>query len=141
MSRILETFSEKQFTEHDFVALLLPLLCQNGIYRIDEENLEEKLYYYYENKEFEELFQEIVPVRGVNEMKLNLYDGLYREKYFSGNIWFEQLHSNVLNLTYDKDIDLSRYEHYLSEDGKLKIRQMAKELATRYKAEKIVMLD
>lgn len=134
--KYLENFVGRRFTEHDFVALLLPLLCQNGIYRINEGELEEKLWSYYKNNGFKELFQEIVPSRGINEKKLNLYDGLYREKYFGGSVWFDQLHSNILNLTYGKDIDLSIYEQSLSEDGKLKIRQMAQELATRYKAER-----
>ncbi len=66
-------------------------------------------------------------------MKVNLSDGLYREKYFGGYIWFDQFYSHILNLTYDRDYDFSRYEQGLSEDGKLKIRQMAKELVIRYK--------
>lgn len=85
------------------------MLCQNGIYKIEEGDLEEKLYSYYENKAFEELFQEIVSAKGINKMKLNLYDGLYSEKYYGGGrVWFEQFHSNILNLAYDKDIDLSK---------------------------------
>lgn len=124
---------KKPFTEWNFVALLLPLLCQNGVFQVEERELEEKLFSYYKNKDFKELFQEIVPTRGAD--RVNLYSGLYTEKYIGGNLWFEQMHSNILNLTYDRDMDLSSYEQYLSEDGKLKIRQMALELAKRYKAE------
>ncbi len=133
--KYLERFAEIKFTENDFVALLLPLLCQNGIYKINERELEERLYYYYKNQDFKELFQDIVPKRGITHHELNLYDGLYREKYFSGSIWFEQMHSNILNLRYRPDEDLSRYEEGLSEDGKSKIRQIATELSKRYKAE------
>lgn len=133
--RYLKNFAARQFTEQDFVSLLLPLLCQNGMYIVNERELEEKLYCYYKNNDFQELFQEIAPSSGVNETRINLSNGLYKEKYFGSNICFDKLHSDILHLAYDKDIDLSRYEQRLSEDGKLKIRQMAQELAIRYKAE------
>lgn len=121
----LKKFGNKQLTEYDFVTLLLNLLYQNEINRINKDELEEKLYCYYKNNDFEELFQDIVPTLGVKGMKLDLHDGL--EKYIG---------DNQLNLTHSKDIDLSIYEQSLSEDGKLKIRQMAQELAIRYRAER-----
>lgn len=33
--RYLELFHAPTFTEHEFVAILLPLLCKNGVYQID----------------------------------------------------------------------------------------------------------
>ncbi len=45
----LELFQEPTFTEHEFVAILLPLLCKNGIHQINEQELSKKLYYYYKN--------------------------------------------------------------------------------------------
>lgn len=39
--KYLERFSETKFTEHDFLELFLPLLCQNGIHKINEEELKE----------------------------------------------------------------------------------------------------
>lgn len=87
--RYIERFAYSQLTEHEFVAVLLPLLCQNGICKINEDKLQEKLYCYYKDEKFEELFQEIFPIKGINEMRVNLSEGLHREKYHSGNIWFE----------------------------------------------------
>lgn len=134
--KYLNRFSDKPFTEHDFVATLFPLLCQNGIYKIQEQELEEKLFPYYKKKEFKELFQEIVPAKGIiNLERVNLYEGLYQEKYFGGNVWFEQIHSDLLHLAYDKETDFSYYEEGLSEEGKAKMRQMARELAKTYQAE------
>lgn len=121
------------FTEWNFVSLFLPLLCKNGIYRIQKQDLEEKLFYYYENREFKELFQEIFPVSGMNNAQISLYDGLATEKYVYGSLIDDGDH---LNLVYPKDMDLSVREQYLSEDGKRKIRQMALELSKRYEKEK-----
>lgn len=129
-------FVERQFTEHDFVATLLALLCQNGVTTLNEKELEKKLFCYYKNSEFSELFQDIVPKKGTIDMEVNLYEGLYQEKFFTSNVMFEQRNSDDLYLAYKKDIDLSRYMCTLSEDGKLKLRQLANELAIRYKIER-----
>jgi len=67
---------------------------------------------------------------------VNLHEGFYLEKYFGKGIQFDQLHSDILTLAYAKDIDFSLSEQRLSENGKLKIRQMAEELAARYKTER-----
>lgn len=133
--KYLENFSDKRFKEYHFVALLLPLLFQNGVYKIDERELERKLFYYYKNPNFRELFQDIVIEDLPSYKSVCLYDGFYQEKYFENGIWFDQMNSDILNLAYNKDIDLSLYEQYLSEDGRLKIRQIAQELSKRYKAE------
>lgn len=44
---------------------------------------------------------------------------------------FEQITSNILNLTYGKNIDLSIYERNLSENSKLRMRQLALVLSKR----------
>lgn len=119
---------ERQFTEHDFVAVLLSLLCQNGVFKINEKELEKKLCCYYKNSKFSELFQDISMIHGINSDRVCLYNGLYQEKYFTNNIRFEQRQSDILYLTYDKDRDLSRYDQYLSDDGKLKIQLIATQL-------------
>ena len=133
--KYLEMFHNPIFTEHDFVAILLPLLCKNGVYQIDEYQLTKKLYYYYENKEYKELFQEICLTRGSLDHQVDIHDGLYREKFFSGNIFWDSMRGETLNLSYDSNIDLSHYEQNLSEDGKRKIRRMAEELSIQKKIE------
>lgn len=124
----MEKFAEKQFTEHDFVSMLLSLLCQNGVSKIKEKELERKLVCYYKNPNFSELFQDISITHGINGDRVCLYNGLYQEKYFTNNVRFEQRQSDILYLAYDNDRNLSRYEQYLSDDGKLKIRLMASQL-------------
>lgn len=131
----IQKFHDPIFTEHDFIAILLPLLYKNGIYQISEEQLAKKLYYYYKNKEYKELFQEICLVRGGLDNQVDIHDGLYREKFFSGNIFWDSMRGKTLNLSYNPNIDLSHYEQNLSEDGKIKIRKMAKELSIRKKIE------
>lgn len=131
----MEKITNEPFTEHDFVAILLQLLCQNGVYKINESELEKKLGCYYKNPNFRELFQRIYMIGSINGEKVCLYEGLYQEKYFTNNIRFEQRHSDILYLVYDKNRDLSRYEKHLSEDGKAKIRLIAKQLGLIYKLE------
>lgn len=134
-NRYLEMFTDKKFTEYDFVSTLLPLLFQNGVYQIDERELEEKLFYYYKNPNFRELFQDICIENLPSHKSVCLYDGFYREKYFGNGIRFDQLHSDILTLAYPENTSLSLQEQALSEDGKLKMKQMAHELAIRYKIE------
>lgn len=133
--RYLELFHDPTFTEHEFVAILLPLLCKNGVYQINEQQLMKKLYYYYENNDYEELFRDITLTRGALDNQVDIHDGLYREKFFSGSIFWDSMRGEPLHLRYDPNIDLSIYEKDLSEDGKLKIRKMAEELSIRKKLE------
>lgn len=127
--------SEGKFTKHDFVGLLLALLYKNGVYKIKETELEEKLLYYYKNDDFNEIFQEINLAKDGN--RLNLYDALYRIKHFSNSILYDKFDNDILLLKYSDDMVFQRYEKCLSENGKLKIRQMAEELGKIYRNEQI----
>lgn len=131
----LKSFKEREFSEYNFTALFLRLLHQNGVYVIDEWTIEEKLFYYYKNPNFRELFQDIAIENLPSHKAIILHDSLYREKYFGNGICFDTLQPDILNLFYPDNTDLSYYEQALSEDGKLKIRQLAYEFALRYKAE------
>ena len=133
--KYLEMFHNSIFTEYDFVATLLPLLYKNGIYQISEEQLAKKLYYYYKNKNYKELFQDIVLTKGALDKQVDINDALYREKFFSGNIFWDSMRGEPLNLCYDSNTDLSHYEQNLSEDGKRKIRKIAEELSIQKKIE------
>lgn len=133
--KYLELFQDPTFTEHEFVAILLPLLCKNGIFQISEQQLAKKLYYYYKNNDYKELFSDITLTRGALDNQVDIHEGLYREKFFSGSIFWDSMCGEPLNLRYDSNIDLSIYEKNLSDDGKLKIRKMAEELSIRKKVE------
>lgn len=132
----LELFKDPEFTEHEFVATLLSLLCKKGICQIDEDEIARKLYYYYKNNNYKELFQDITLMKGTLDSKVDIYEGMYREKFFSGNICWDTMRGQpLINLRYDPNIDLSCYEQNLSADGKFKIRKMAEELSMRIKIE------
>ena len=126
---------ELEFTEYDFVAVLLPLLYQNGITQVNEDELEKKLLGYYVDGNNKELFQNLNRKFNVFQMRVSLYTGLYKEKYVAGNVKFEQRHSNILYLDYPSDYDFSEYEKALSEDGKMRIRKIAKEIADQLSLE------
>ncbi len=64
--------NEKQFTEEDFVFTLFTLLCKKRVYKLNIEDLEKKLYFYYCNKDFKKLFQDIELLNG----KVNLHKGI-----------------------------------------------------------------
>lgn len=129
MTFIDESKKELEFTEYDFVAVLLPLLYKNGITVINEDELEKKLLGYYIDGNNKELFANLNRKFNIFRERVSLYDALYKEKYVAGNIMFEQRYSNILYLEYPEDYDFSQYEKALSEDGKKRIRKIAKEIA------------
>lgn len=116
------------FKEYDFITTLLFLMYQNGVTQIEEEKLAQKLYYYHLSREYNELFQDINYSQTVHDHRINITRGLYQEK-LSGNLFTEPLDHQKQNLVYDDTRDISQYEKKLSEDGKQKIRKLAKELA------------
>lgn len=125
------------FTENDFVNMFIPLLRKNGIIRLNETELKKKLYYYYLKEEYKELFQDIVPFqeKGASDRMLNIENGLCHYKTFGGNMVWDSMHPENLILTKERDLDLSFYRQYLTEEGIKKIYQMAQEFGIRYKAE------
>ena len=127
----------KIFTENDFVSMLIPLLRENGIVRLNETELKKKLYYYYLKEEYKELFQDIVPFqeRGASDRMLNIENGLDHYKTFGGSVTWGSLNPENLILTKNGNLDLSFYRQYLTEDGIKQIYQMAQEFGIRYKAE------
>jgi hypothetical protein len=127
------------FTENDFVSILMPLLRENGIVRVNETELKKKLYYYYLKKEYKELFQDIVPFqeKSASDRMLNIESGLRHYKTFGSGIVWDSMSPENLILTNQKTLDLSFYRQYLSEEGIKKFYQMAKEFGIRYKAENI----
>lgn len=132
----LEMLKKRNFTEHDFVGLLLPLLCKNGVHKINEDELIKKLYYYYDNPRFRELFVDICLSMGTFlDKKVDIHNGLYREKYVSGCIVYDSMNPSILHLHYDRNMDLSKYESKLSEDGIMLMHEMAQDLAVMNKVE------
>ncbi len=125
------------FTENNFVSMLIPLLRENGIVKLNETELKKKLYYYYLKEEYKELFQDIVPFqeKGASDRMLNIENGLYNYKTFGGSVTWDVLKPENLILTKDGNLDLSFYRKYLTEDGIKRIYQMAQEFGIRYKAE------
>lgn len=125
------------FTENDFVSMLIPLLRENGITRLNETELKKKLYYYYLKEEYKELFQDIVPFqeKGASDRMLNIENGLYHYKTFGGSVIWDSMRPENLILTKEGDLNLSFYRQYLTEDGIKRIYQMAQEFGIRYKAE------
>lgn len=125
------------FTENDFVSMLIPLLRENGITRLNETELKKKLYYYYLKEEYKELFQDIVPFqeKGASDRMLNIENGLYYYKTLGGGVIWDSMHPENLILIKEGILNLSFYRQYLTEDGIKRIYQMAQEFGIRYKAE------
>lgn len=131
-----EMFYEKKFTEYDFLGTLLRLLSQEGVMKINEFELERKLFPYYRSQEYRELFQDVSCSREDFGEKLDLNNAFYREKYFGSSVWYTTCNSVELYLIVDAIEDLPYFEKSLSDDGKRKIRKLAYELGVQYAAEK-----
>ena len=124
---------EKRFTENDFVKLLFWLLIKNGVYQVSESDLKKKLYYYFVNPEFAEIFQDIHK----NPLKdeVDISEGLNQEKYFRGNVVWSSKCKDILYLMYPMNMDLTVYDKKLSENGLFLMQRLAYEFALRYNIE------
>jgi hypothetical protein len=69
-----------KFTSYNFLRLLLALLYQNEIYKIDENELERKLFYYWKIEGFSELFRCLLIEDTSNHKSVILYDEFSKEK-------------------------------------------------------------
>lgn len=128
---------KNNFTEIDFVCLFLSLLAKNGIYRIDEMELRRKLWGYYKNPKYEELFQDICKCRNpICDEEVEIQEGLKFAKNYLGMCFNPNLSSNLLIIRCFDDKAISNCEKQLSKDGVEKIHQMASEFGIRYKIEK-----
>jgi len=131
----LQEIGKKGFSEEYFVGLLLPLLRKNGIYKIDVNVLKQKLYYYYMDEQYYELFCNIKLSTGTVTDEVNIDNGLKYEKLFGSNITWSIEKPNILHLNYDRDYDLSKYEEKLSNSNVLLMRKMAEEIGISLKME------
>ena len=100
--------NETVLTETQFVRLLLPYLYERGINKINEDELPKKLFPYYLDEKYKILFKNIVKSRDGNEV--NIKEGLFNVKYFSGNIMFNPNNSKILHLVYEPNYDMSEDE-------------------------------
>lgn len=117
-----------QFTEYDFIRLLLVLLRQYGVYRVNDKELQKKLFYYYKNPYFKKLFEEINITAIENQKIVDLHRGIQKEKMLREIIWMDLIHANTLNLRDTSEINLEQYKQLLSNDANSKIQQIAQEL-------------
>ena len=122
------------FKERDFVGLFLALLVKNGIYKINELELQKKLYGYYQNPEYRELFQDICKSRSfMDEEAIDLHEGLSFEINFGGRLI--RTDTTKLFIRRCLEEELVYYEEKLSKEGKEKIYQMASDFGVRHKIE------
>lgn len=124
---------EKMLTEEKFVKLFLTLLCKNGVFKINEDELSKKLYYYLKKKEYKELFQDITS----SIDSVNIKDGINHEKYFAQNICFSEQQPEKLFLLYDAGVETeSLKEEFEISDRTLSLmHQIASEIAMMKKIE------
>lgn len=118
---------EKILSEQEFVKLFLTLLCRNGIFKINEDELSKKLYCYTKKKEYEELFQNITSSIDY----INIKDGINHEKYFAQNICFLEQQPEKLFLLYDAGTKTKslKEEFKISDRTLLLMNQIAIEFA------------
>lgn len=126
-------YNKDEFTSNDFIGLLLPMLYKNGIEKINEEELSRKLYYYYQNPAFKELFQGF-DKNQAND-KLDIQEEMYYAKYFNGDILWSPTNAEKLRLDYDYNVDISSYTKKISRNGFLLMQNMINEFAIRYNIE------
>lgn len=133
-ARLLNLIGSNGFSQNDFIRLILPLLCKNGVYEFTEDELSKKLYYYRNNPEFRELLQDFAICQ--TDKKIDISDAMYSAKYFGGYVKWSSLNSQILQLVYPNDFDTTSYEKKLSDDGVQLINRMAHEFGIRNEVER-----
>lgn len=132
----LRCFSKQKFTANNFLRMLLSGLEDKGIVEIHENLLCRKLFFYYQNPEFKELFQDV----GIDsDGKVNLQEALEYEKNRSGYLFEYSSEPGILCFSYNYENGkraLSQYKKYLSKDEFKKMNQLIEELATTLKLER-----
>ncbi len=135
--RYLENFTEPKFTDKMFLRTLLSGLYEKEISKITEEQLSRKLFYYYRNPKYQEIFQDII--KSQYENKVNLYEAMQFEKYMSGNISWTSLQPEILYLNYQEKVDFVDYQKNLSEKARKLMNQMIEELVPSMKIESMYL--
>ena len=129
----LRMFSEPEFTEDRFVRLFLRLLYKNRVYCLDEVELSRKLYYYYKNPEFKELFRDIAKDRYRDAV--DIHHGMASEKYFAGNVIPVHNSCTKICLFYGENSDLPIYTKGLSEAEISLMEKIAQDFGIRSRIE------
>lgn len=119
-------------SENNFIRLLLPYLYKKGVRTLSEDELAKKLYPYYLDKKYNLVFNNMVRDRYAD--KVDIYEGMSDEKFFSGCIEWYSNEPNILHLVYDNNCTSSIERNVDPEILKL-INEIADNLATRYKIE------
>ena len=125
-----------EFSEYEFVELLFCLLVKNGVSYIDVNDLKKKLYFYYKNHYYREIFQNIFLSKGSFSGEVNINEGLNYELYRKNVLLYSN--ENKLFLAYPMsrvDWELFYYEKELGEEYFKLMNQMALELVLRYNIE------
>jgi hypothetical protein len=129
----IEKFYRSTLTENEFIRLLLPYMCKKGINKITEEELSKKLFPYYLDERYKALFVDIAKVRYGNQV--DIANGMYSEKFFSGNIMWISNNPDLLHLIYEHDYDTSECEKDINPEIIKLLTSVADELAIRDKVE------
>lgn len=119
-----------KFNDENFINLLFTLLCKNGIYKVNQDDLAKKLFCFYQNKKYKEIFH---GMKTSNQM-VDLSNGIYQELTNSNNIILSK-NTNNLYLNYDINLNLDSYKDKLSNEAILLMLKMAKVIAIDYKIE------
>lgn len=129
----MEKQSTMILTEDNFIKTFLSLLHNYGVHEINSEELSKKLFYYYENSVYSEIFQNIKRVAYAEQVEIK--SAIERELLWGSGIIKSFKEPSKLLLAYEFDsVDLSRLD--LSKLGCELLEKMAKEFALRYKIEK-----
>ena len=133
MKKIFNVIIGRKFTAYDFISVFLPLLQESGVSEFTLDELSKKLFCYYKEKNFREIFSEINQFG--YEAKVNVEKAINQEKMESEYLWTDVKEPSKIYLNYPSNMKLHRFRRDLSKDGLNKIRQMALDFSIRYQYE------
>lgn len=120
-----------EFTDYDFIRNFFILLHKYGVHKISVEELRKKLFYYYENFIYKDIFQDIARVQCAEEVDLS--SALESVKFWSDGVCYNSNFPNKIFLAYDDTVEV-RDSIKCTKIYEL-LDKMAKEFALRYKIE------
>ncbi len=112
---------ETYFTQQDFLEVLIPLLMEKNIRKIEEENLEKKLYDYRLNPRIRTLFENF----RFEDKKVILTEGIEQE------VCDQRLkrENDLLVFQYPSEVDYKKIKKYYGEFGVRSIHELSEDLS------------
>lgn len=133
-NKFVDLFHNPTITVSEFITALLSRMNKKGVSYIEEEDLAIKLYEYYKNPKYKELFFDFAESRQPFKKMVDIEEAMWREKYLGGCIWWLD-NQKRLNLKYGQDFNNDSMENDIPRELLAMIDEISDDFAIRFRTE------